>query len=97
MLIFKLTLQKTYFNQGFFNVVVDFDRYVRKSEGPIRLRLGRNGTEVQANINRSANKNGTARVMGGVVLREWFRRNFEPLETVAVDLTSQEIIVLSKT
>ena len=41
MPIFKLTLQKTYFKQGFFNVIVDYDRYVRKANGPVRLRLAR--------------------------------------------------------
>ena len=27
MAIFNLRLQETYFKQGFFNVIVDFDRY----------------------------------------------------------------------
>ena len=94
--IFNLKLQQTYFKQGFFNVVVDYDRYVRKIDGPVRLRLGRNGAEIDAKVNRQVNNNGTARVLGGVALREWFQRNFEPMDTVAVDLTSQDVIVLEK-
>ena len=96
MPIFNLKLQQTYFKQGFFNVVVDYDRYVRKTEGPVRLRLDRNGNEIEAKINRHVNNNGTARVLGGVALRTWFQNNFEPMDTVAVDLSSQDVIVLDK-
>lgn len=96
MPIFKLTLQKTYFKQGFFNVIVDYDRYVRKSEGSVRIRLGRSGAEIDGKINRTVNSNGTARVLGGVALRNWFQNNFEPKETVSVDLGSKNVIVLDK-
>jgi hypothetical protein len=96
MPIFKLTLQKTYFNKGFFNVIVDYDRYVRNSSGPVRLRLGLSGIEIDGKINRIANNNGTARVLGGEPLRNWFQSNFEPMDTVEVDLSSQDIIILSK-
>jgi len=96
MVVYKLTLQQTYFEKGFFNVIVDYDRYVRKTEGPVRLRLGRNGQEISASINRHVNNNGTARIMGGAALRDWFHRNFNPMDTVAVDLTSPEVIVLEK-
>ena len=93
MPIFALKLQKTYYRQGFFNVTADFDRYVRSSDGRIRLRLGRNGPEITATVKRSANLNGTARIYGRVALRDWFRREFKLLDTVNVDLTSQEVIV----
>jgi len=96
MPIFKLKLQQTYFKQGSFNVIVDYDRYVRKSDGPVRLMLGRNGIEIEAKINRQVNTNGTARILGGVPLRTWFQNNFEPMDTVDVDLSSQDIIVLEK-
>jgi hypothetical protein len=96
MPIFKLKLQPTYFKQGFFNVVIDFDRYVRKSDGPIRLRLGRTGPEIEGKINRGVNNNGTARVLGGPQLRAWFQQDFKPMDTVAVDLSSEEVIVLDK-
>lgn len=96
MPIFRLKLQKTYFNQGFFNVIVDYDRYVRKSNGPIRIRLGHSGIEIDGKINRTVNNNGTARVLGGVSLRNWFQNNFEPMDTVSVDLSSQDVIVLDK-
>jgi hypothetical protein len=96
MPIFKLKLQPTYFKQGFFNVVVDHERYVRKTDGPVRLRLGSDGREIEAKVSRQYNRNGTPRILGGATLRDWFQRNFEPKDSVAVDLTSQEVIVLSK-
>ena len=96
MPIFRLKLQQTYFKQGFFNVVVDYDRYVRKANGPVKLRLGRSGIEIEAKINRHVNTNGTARILGGVPLRTWFQHNFEPLDTIQVDLSSQDVIVLEK-
>ena len=94
--VFRLTLQRTYFQHGFFNVRVEYDHYVRKSDGPILLRLGRQGNEIEGTINRRANTNGTARIYGGPPLKEWFQANFEPMDTVAVDLSSEDVIVLEK-
>jgi hypothetical protein len=96
MPIFNLTLHQTYYNQGFFNVTVEFDRFVRLEEGPVILRLGLNGPEIQAMINRRANQNGTPRIIGGARLRYWFQKNFEPMDIIAVDLSSREIIVLDR-
>ena len=96
MVTFILTLQPTYYKQGFFNVVVDYDRYVRAKEGPIRLRLGRAGTEIEGKINRRVNPNGTARIHGGAKLRDWFQVNFEPMDAVIVGFDSPDVIVLEK-
>ena len=94
MTTFKLTLQKTYYEKGFFNVVVDYDRYVRKSEGPVKLRLGLSGEVVEGRIDRHANMNGTARILCGVKLRNWFMKNYEPMDIVNVDLSNSDIIGL---
>jgi len=91
---FNLTLQKSYHKHGFFNVTVDYDRYMRKEEGPIQLKLGENGPVIKANLNRTANINGTSRVYGGLPLREWFKNNCSPMDTVQIDPTSPDLIVL---
>jgi len=96
MAIFKLTLQKTYYRQGFFNVTVDFDHYVRKAEGEISIVLGNTGQKLKGRIDRQANMNGTARIHGGADLRDWFERYFTVMDTVDVDLSSQDVIRLSK-
>jgi hypothetical protein len=94
MPVFHLKLQQTYYAKGFFNVLVDYDRFVRRTEGPLRLRLGTAGIEIEGTLSRHANKNGTARIFGGVPLREWFQRNFQPMDTVSVDLSSEDVIAL---
>jgi hypothetical protein len=81
--IFRLKLGRTYYNQGFFNVTVAFDKFVRPDEGPVTLALDGYG-EINAKVNRSANLNGTARVMGGKSLRDWFRRMHSEGDTVPV-------------
>ena len=72
--VFPLVLQRTYYAQGFFNVKRDYDRYVG-AEGDVELLLHPPGQVVVARINRSANRNGTARVIGGALLRDWFREH----------------------
>jgi hypothetical protein len=74
---FALTLQRTYYKMGFFNVGVTYDRHVRRTEGPVRIRLGHDGPEIEGRVDRHANQNGTARVMGGVQLKRWFQANFD--------------------
>ena len=93
MPVFPLTLHKTYLEQGFFNVTVDYDRYVRQTEGPVELVLLSEGKEqrVDAKVNRSANMNGTARIMGGTKLRDWFLNHFDVGTKLDVDFSSAEV------
>ena len=96
MATFDLTLQQTYYKMGFFNIGVGYDRYVRQTEGPVRLRLGRDGAEIEARVDRHANQNGTPRIMGGAQLKRWLQANFRPMDTVAVDLSSQDVMILDR-
>ena len=93
MPVFKLTLQKTYYDKGFFNVSVDFEQSVRTSDGPVDLVLDDDRT-VNARVSRTANLNGTPRIYGGSALRDWFQKNFRVMDQVAVDLGSKESIRL---
>lgn len=93
MEVYKLTLHKTYYHQGFFNVPVDFDRLVRQDEGPIEIQLaGR--SSIVGHVNRSANMNGTARIMGRTELRDWFSASCRELDQVDVIFISPETIKL---
>ena len=97
MTVFSLTLQPTYFLQGFFNVTVDYDAYVRQQEGPIHLILGNDGEQtIEGRIDRRSNTNGTARVHGGTRLRDWFGANFQIMDSVDVDLSSPDLIQLGR-
>lgn len=46
------------------------------------------GTMILGYINRTANKNGTARIMGGKELRNWIKNNFKANDTMKVDIIS---------
>lgn len=92
---FLLKLHKTYYDQGFFNVTIDFDCYVRDEEGPIPLFLGTD-VVIEGKINRHANQNATARIHGGAPLRDWFQQNFACGDVVNVDLSSMSRIRLMK-
>jgi hypothetical protein len=96
MATFDLTLQQTYYKMGFFNIGVGYDRYVRQTEGPVRLRLGRDGEEIEGRVDRHANQNGTPRIMGGAQLKRWLQANFKPMDAVAVDLSSQDVMILDR-
>ena len=94
MPIFPMTLQKTYRDMGFFNVTVEYDGYVRRTEGPVELLLvdGRTEERLQARVNRTAQSNGTARIMGGTRLRDWFQHHYRVGDQVDVDIRSPEHI-----
>lgn len=96
MPIFTLTLQRTYYNKGFFNVRVDYDQYVRTDDGPVTLELGPQGQVIEGRIDRHANQNGTARIFGGSALRDWFQANFQVMASVDVDLASLDRIRLRR-
>src|SRR5687768_789640 len=94
MPVFNLKLHDTYYKKGFFNVPVNFERYVRRDNGPVDLVLGASGQTIQGRVDRNANSNGTPRVRGGAALRDWFQSNFLPKATVDVDLGSRTSIRL---
>ena len=92
--VFQLTLHPTYYKLGFFNVPRDFDRYVRSDDGPVTLTLSSQFHEIGAWANRRANRNGTARIMGGARLRLWFQGRYREMDTVPVRFDSLDRLVL---
>ena len=84
--VFRLTLHPTYYNQGFFNVPVDYDHLVG-GEGTATLSL-RGGGILRARVDRHSNPNGTARIMGGASLRDWFQKRYSVGDTVRVRFAS---------
>ena len=81
-LVLHLKLYKTYYNQGFFNIPREFD-HLAGGEGLVTLVLRGHG-RIQGRINRRANLNGTARIMGRAELCNWFQRNYSEGDTVPV-------------
>jgi hypothetical protein len=69
---FILTLEKTYQNTGFFNVKVVDDRHFGADGSAINIYVDNNPNMIVGKINRTANTNKTARIMGRVPLKTWF-------------------------
>lgn len=90
---FRLTLQETYHRTGFFNVPINVEKYFGKDSESITIYCGREKLAVIGKINRTANNNGTPRIMGQVPLREWFqkRRAMSQLKVSILDPTTIHI------
>ena len=93
---FRLVLEKTYFAQGFFNVPVEYGRFVRSTDGPVQLLVGDPSRAIPGWVNRRANRNGSARIMGRAALRNWFQKCFRPMDSISVRLISLDSIRLSR-
>jgi len=93
---FKIQLGSAYFNQGFFNIGVQYDEYVGRDQAPIIIQLGPDGPEIDGWINRKANPNGTPRIMGGKMLTDWIQSNFRLKGYVQVEVLNHNAIRLSK-
>ena len=96
MNVYRLKLYKTYYNQGFFNVPVDHDHLVRRDEGPIEMHLT-GSSRITGHVNRTANQNGTARIIGRVELRDWFQSRFNELDMVEIEFISPGAIRINST
>jgi hypothetical protein len=88
MALYIRTLERTYFEQGFFNVERDFDHLIRPDDGPIMILLGNTGQLIEAQVNRRANLNGTARILGRRSLREWFEENYQVGDSLQIQIIS---------
>ena len=87
---FNLRLEDTYWSKGFFNVSVDFERHLTRTEGPINIFLGDAATPLIGRISRSANSNATPRIYGNKPLANFFQKHFErggvvPVEVISLD------------
>ena len=93
---FEQILENTYYHQGFFNVKVEYDKFIRPTEGTIDIQLCTNGRVLSGKVNRRANTNSTARIMGRSKLRDWFLENFQPMDKIWVEVVSPEHIILQR-
>jgi len=94
MATFELTLHKTYFHIGFFNVPVRHDAGLGSVPGPLTLVLvsGNETRRLAGRFDRSANRNATPRVHGGAELARWFQRHADLLGRVAVEFVDPDTI-----
>jgi len=96
LLKFEITLGEAYYNQGFFNISQEYSDLIGPDNTSIDLDLGKDAEDtIQGYINRTANKNGSPRIMGGKNLRTWIHRNFSLGEILEVGIISPIAIRLS--
>ncbi len=69
---FAVTIGKTYYSQGFFNVPVNHERYFAKDGAQIQIECSGLSHTLTGTINRTVNKTYAPRIRGGVPLRDWF-------------------------
>lgn len=92
MVTFNLRLGDTYWSNGFFNVSVDFERYLTKADGPIKIFLGGSAEPLVGRVSRSANKNATPRIYGNKPLADFFQKGFKRGDCVPVEIISLDAV-----
>lgn len=92
-MIFRLKLQETYYEKGFFNVIREYDYLIRADEGEIKLILDTEDTTFIGNVNRSNNTNGTARIRAKG-LKAWFQKHYRVMDVVEIEIVSPTLLKL---
>jgi ribonuclease VapC len=90
--VMKIVIQKTYYRQGFFNIPVEHDRQFGPHDSKIEIFLADASSPIEGTINRTAQRNGTARIMGHSALRDYVRSQFRPGDPVSVLIESPQRI-----
>lgn len=59
----------------------------------IKIQLGDDpNNRIDAKINRTANKNGTPRIMGGKQMKEWIKNNYRQNEVMIVEIINPHFL-----
>jgi hypothetical protein len=94
---FEVKLGIAYYNQGFFNVSKKYSEYFGADKSLIEIQLGEKSNNfIQGYINRTANNNGTPRIMGGKTLSDWIQKNYKQNEILKVDILTNVSIRLNE-
>jgi hypothetical protein len=94
---FRIKLGETYYNTGLINPGVDADKYIGAHGEPMCIHLGAwSENPVWSQIDRGANRNGSARIQSRTAVAEWFRENFKLRDAVKVNIIDRNDIVLMK-
>ena len=95
--MYELTLHKTYYEKGFFNLGVSVDNYIQPKNGLITIFLGETKQKLEGRLNRDANLNSTPRIYGGSDLVNWFQVNFNLKDSVLIYILSPNKIWIKNT
>ena len=93
----EVKLGKAYYNQGFFNISQKYSDNFGADKALIKIQLGDNSKNIiQGYINRTANNNGTPRIMGGKTLSDWIQNNYKQGDNLKVDILTNVSIRLNE-
>jgi hypothetical protein len=90
--IITVELYKTYYERGFFNISVDYERFFGENNEAINIKILKTGSTITGIINRTANKNGTPRIIGGVELKRYFRSCHAQGDIIHIKIVSKNSI-----
>jgi hypothetical protein len=94
---FIVTIGQAYYNDGFFNVRVKHSELFGGDKSPIKIQLGENSNKIISGyVNRTANNNGTPRIMAGQEYTKWMKENFQQGDVFKVDMINSDYIKLMK-
>lgn len=92
---FSIVLGPTYYNKGFLNPGVEASRSLGNDGDPIRIVFSDGSQTVVSKINRTANRTGAVRVVGGNQrIAEWFQEHFREGDTVQCRVMDPHTIAL---
>jgi len=90
---------EAYYSQGFFNIRKKHSELFSKNHlDPIKIQLGgdSNKKNIIGKINRTANSNGTPRIMAGTEYKNWIQENFKMGDIFKVEIIEKDFIKLKK-
>ncbi len=90
--LFRVELHKAYFTQGFFNVSVDYERYFGANGETIDIGIEGDEKKIAGIINRTANKNGTPRIMGGARLKRYLATHYRQGDILTIRILAKNRI-----
>ena len=96
---FSIVLGATYYTKGILNLGVEASKILGRDGSPVRVSFSDGSPPVISRINRTANRTGAVRVVGGnSEIARWFRDNFSEGDTVhgiVVNPHSIELLAVS--
>ncbi len=91
----QIRLGIAFYNQGFFNIRVQYSDLFGDDKSAIKIQLGKDSQNyLTTYVNRTANINQTPRIMGGTKCRDWFQSNFNMGDSFNVTMLAEDHIVL---
>ncbi len=95
MTTIEINLGKAYYNQGFFNIRVRYNHLIAENDEEISVQL-ENKIFITAKVNRTANRNGTPRIMCGEIYTNWIQKNFRQGDVMKVNVINKNFLKIIK-